>query len=235
MDDVRFEWLAGRASGILQVDGLVPVETVRHLLDKLAPIYGTVSRQGKTLGGLDTSTKYSMDLGLSEANAVENGYEWDKDFAHIEQELTLSLTAAVNYYKSKVRSLYQWNDIEDTGFNIQMYPRMFGRYVEHVDSAPSDYRSVTRVLAALFYLNDVEVGGETSFEDFGVSVSPREGRLVLFPALWTHTHKAEVPLSDDKWIINTFLVSGTAMDMVRTYESRDDHGHQHDHPHPHLH
>jgi hypothetical protein len=235
MDNVGFRWLGGPQTGILVIDGLVGEETVGRLLEKIAPIYATTAKQGRTLGGLDTATKYSMDLGLSEHNAAESGYEWDEEYADIEQSLTLSLTIAVNYYKSKVRSLYSWNDIEDTGFNIQMYPAYFGRYVEHVDSSPADTRSISRVLAALFYLNDVDLGGETSFPDHGLEVKPRAGRLVLFPALWTHTHKAEVPLSGDKWIINTFLVSGTAMNMVRHYEARDERHHHHDHEAHHDH
>ena len=240
MDEVTFDWVAGKAAGILQIDGLVSTEVVELLLTKLEPIYGTVAKQGKTLGGLDTSTKYCMDLGLSESNAKENGYEWDREYAYIEDSLTESLTAAVNYYKSKVRALYGWNDIMDTGFNIQMYPKFYGRYMEHVDSAPSDHRSAPRVLAAIFYLNDVNVGGQTSFVDYGLSVVPKVGRLILFPAIWTHTHKAEVPISDDKWIINTFLVSSEAVEMVGHYDShleqqRNEQDHDHPHPHPHPH
>lgn len=61
-----------------------------------------------------------------------------------------------------------------------------------------------RVINILFYLADVEVGGETKFffDDLTVSVPPRKGRIVIFPPLWTHIHAGEAPVSSDKYICN---------------------------------
>lgn len=229
MANVSFNWASGPHSGILIIDGLVNKDVTDLLITKLSKIYDEVSTQGQTMGGVDATTKFSMDLGLSSTNASQSGYQWDDEFSYIESSITTALTGAVNYYKSKVKALYAWNDIEDTGFNIQKYPARYGKYIDHVDSSPADFRSSPRVLAAITYLNGVEVGGETTFPDYGVSVSPVSGRLVLFPASWTHTHRGEVPISGDKWIINTFLVSSTLMNVINTnHNVAVAHTHTHD-------
>lgn len=64
-----------------------------------------------------------------------------------------------------------------------------------------------RFLNVLFYLNDVEEGGETEFyfNDMTVTVPPRKGRLVVFPPLWTHIHAGLAPINGDKYICNGHL------------------------------
>jgi hypothetical protein len=61
-----------------------------------------------------------------------------------------------------------------------------------------------RVITYLWYLNDVNDGGETEFcGDF--KVKPRAGKLVLFPASWCYPHKGIMPLSNNKYIITGWL------------------------------
>ena len=61
-----------------------------------------------------------------------------------------------------------------------------------------------RHLTFLWYLNDVEEGGETEFwGQYGIK--PEAGKLILFPASWTFPHKANVPISSDKYIITGWL------------------------------
>lgn len=64
-----------------------------------------------------------------------------------------------------------------------------------------------RFLNILFYLNDVEEGGETEFyfDDCTITVPPRKGRIVVFPPLWTHVHAGLRPISSDKYICNGHL------------------------------
>jgi len=56
-----------------------------------------------------------------------------------------------------------------------------------------------------FYLNDVEEGGETYFDTIDFTVQAKTGRLVIFPPLWTYPHSGRPPISDDKFIIGTYL------------------------------
>jgi prolyl 4-hydroxylase len=71
----------------------------------------------------------------------------------------------------------------------------------HVDVM--DYESSRRFLSFFWYLNDVEVGGETRFSNF--SIKPKMGTLVIFPPLWMFPHKGEPPISGPKYLLSTYL------------------------------
>jgi len=63
-----------------------------------------------------------------------------------------------------------------------------------------------RFMVFLWYLNDVERGGETQFCDLGVKVAPRTGRLLMFPPYWMFQHAGLPPVSGDKYILSTYLM-----------------------------
>jgi hypothetical protein len=71
----------------------------------------------------------------------------------------------------------------------------------HVDI--KDHESSRRFLSFLFYLNTVKTGGETIFE--GMTINPKAGRLVIFPPMWMFPHKGCCPISNDKYILTTYL------------------------------
>jgi len=68
----------------------------------------------------------------------------------------------------------------------------------------------SRYLVLLWYLNDVEEGGETQFCDLGVSVQARAGRLLMFPPYWMYQHAGLPPRSGDKYILSTYLMFPSA-------------------------
>lgn len=63
-----------------------------------------------------------------------------------------------------------------------------------------------RYMVFLWYLNDVEEGGETEFCDLGIKVNARTGRLLMFPPYWMYQHAGRPPLSGDKYILSTYLL-----------------------------
>ena len=63
-----------------------------------------------------------------------------------------------------------------------------------------------RYLVLLWYLNDVEQGGETRFPQLDVSIPARAGRLLMFPPYWMYQHEGLPPVSGDKYIISTYLL-----------------------------
>lgn len=63
-----------------------------------------------------------------------------------------------------------------------------------------------RYLVLLWYLNDVEAGGETSFVQLDYRVEPRRGRLLMFPPYWMYQHAGLPPVSGDKFIVSTYLL-----------------------------
>ena len=65
-----------------------------------------------------------------------------------------------------------------------------------------------RVLAWSIYLNDVDPddGGETSFLYYKLKCRPKVGRLMVWPAHFTHTHRGEVYWgNDNKYIMTGWL------------------------------
>lgn len=63
-----------------------------------------------------------------------------------------------------------------------------------------------RYLVLLWYLNDVEQGGETRFPQLDVTIPARAGRLLMFPPYWMYQHEGMPPISGDKYIISTYLL-----------------------------
>lgn len=63
-----------------------------------------------------------------------------------------------------------------------------------------------RYLVFLWYLNDVAEGGETEFPDLGIKVQARAGRLLMFPPYWMFQHAGLPPISNDKYIVSTYLM-----------------------------
>jgi len=77
------------------------------------------------------------------------------------------------------------------------------RFQMHFDSLGE---VCNRYLVFLWYLNDVAEGGETEFPDLGISVSPRAGRMLMFPPYWMFQHAAKPPRSGDKYIISCYAL-----------------------------
>ena len=93
-------------------------------------------------------------------------------------------------------------------FRMKRYTPCQDEFKFHVDV--QDYASARRFLVAFYYLNDVEVGGETMFMHTKDSqpkmvVKPKAGRLIVFPPLWTYPHLGAMPISGAKYIVGTYL------------------------------
>lgn len=77
------------------------------------------------------------------------------------------------------------------------------QFQPHFDAL--DY-TCNRYLVFLWYLNDVEEGGETEFADLGLKIAPKTGRLIVFPPYWMFQHAGLPPRSNDKYILSTYLL-----------------------------
>ena len=93
---------------------------------------------------------------------------------------------------------------------VQKYDQNSGHYnAWHLEL--EDANTMMRAFVFILYLNDVEVGGETGFlfkeegsDDF-FKVKPKTGKLIIHPASWPYVHKGHMPISNDKYIITTWL------------------------------
>lgn len=63
-----------------------------------------------------------------------------------------------------------------------------------------------RYLVMLWYLNDVSEGGQTHFAQLDVAVTPRAGRLIVFPPYWMFQHAGLPAPREEKYILSTYLL-----------------------------
>ena len=56
-----------------------------------------------------------------------------------------------------------------------------------------------RYLTWLCYLNDIEDGGETEFLYQGLKIKPETGKMLIWPAQWTHTHRGNPIYKGEKY------------------------------------
>ena len=81
-------------------------------------------------------------------------------------------------------------------FNIQRYHAGQGFKAIHCEN---NSKQDTTVLAWMFYLNTVEDGG-TLFTSYDLTTDCVEGRLVIWPAYWTHCHRGITSKTKTKYI-----------------------------------
>lgn len=89
-------------------------------------------------------------------------------------------------------------------FRMKMYQNNGkDQYKDHVDV--QDHESARRFLVMFLYLNDVKVGGETKFPVLDYAVTPKCGRILMFPATWQYRHAGLSPVSSKKYIVGSYL------------------------------
>ena len=74
-----------------------------------------------------------------------------------------------------------------------------GYHFWHCENAAMKARN--RILAFMVYLNDVTEGGETEFLYQKCRFKPEKNTMLVWPAQFTHVHRGNPPLSNDKYII----------------------------------
>ena len=85
----------------------------------------------------------------------------------------------------------------------------YDRFDPHVDVMNQE--TSRRFLAFFIYLNDVDEGGETEFISINkpgtyipLKITPRRGRLLMFPPLWMYYHAGLKPVSNNKYLIHSY-------------------------------
>jgi len=136
--------------------------------------------------------KVSTDLGIDSAGA----------WAAVRGELHAAVSRAVASIAAQFPSL-QVFPLQCTGYKIQHYRKNAGRFAWHFDAlGPGAW---DRQLAVIIYLNSVADGGATCFHRHNLKVKPVAGDALFFPTFWTHMHCGEIPRSDDKYVVSSFV------------------------------
>jgi hypothetical protein len=93
--------------------------------------------------------------------------------------------------------------MSQSGIKIQMTKPSEGYHVWHCENASLVVKG--RFLTWILYLNDIDEGGETELIYLSERITPKTGRLVIFPAGWTHAHRGNPPLSNTKYIATGWI------------------------------
>ena len=83
-------------------------------------------------------------------------------------------------------------------YNIQKYNPNEGYYTLHCENGGG--KGIQRVLVWMIYLNTVTDKGGTYFSSYNKTIKAKEGRLVIWPAYYTHPHKGVVSKTQTKYI-----------------------------------
>jgi hypothetical protein len=150
-----------------------------------------LARVGQTGLGLDAARKVSTDLDITGV----------RRWATVERALRLSLNAGLRDYIAVNESLASVARLGCPGLRLRRYDTD-GFFDWHIDSF--DLSVATRVLALVWYLNDAD-GGATEFLYQGLRITPRTGRLLMFPTGFEYVHRSQPVTSGAKYVAVGFL------------------------------
>jgi hypothetical protein len=183
------------ADCIFYVRELISKDLCQTLLDH----YGQDTRKhaGFTLGSRG-ERRSNDEVKLSTDLEIRNEGDW----AAAHTELHAAVTRVVMSLAAQFPSLQVW-PLQWAGYKLQHYRKGEGHFKWHFDAlGPGAW---DRQLAMIIYLNCVAEGGETCFHRQNLKVKPVAGDALFFPPFWTHMHCGEIPRSEDKYIISSFV------------------------------
>jgi hypothetical protein len=107
---------------------------------------------------------------------------------------------AIEAYSNKfpiIKDQHMRQGVHFSQFKLQKTPIGGGFHDWHCE----DIVLRERFLVWSLYLNDISEGGETEFLYKNVRVPAKQGCLCLFPSDWTHIHRGNPPISNEKWML----------------------------------
>jgi hypothetical protein len=154
-------------------------------------------------------TEATRTVKHDESTCLDPRSFWDIDFTweHLTSYLQEFNEAFWDVcYKSYCEEFDTLNNVnQHTIFNYKVQKTLPGGGY-HVWHCEHDSISHSRRLGTYsLFLNDVAEGGETEFLYQNQRLSPKEGRLVIFPAGYTHTHRGNPPLRGVKYILTGWV------------------------------
>lgn len=158
---------------------------------------------GQMASGVNLNIKNTKEMNLFDHSDILDKFDF---FPTMNQELSnhfLGNLAYRHYFDSSLRLFTESCKYETC--QLQKYKKGEGHYGEwHVEV--ENLKSSNRIFSMIVYLNDVYEGGETEFLYSNTKIKPKTGSVVIFPSSFPFVHKGNKPLSNDKYIISTWLV-----------------------------
>tara|TARA_B100001996_G_scaffold363227_1_gene331326 strand:+ start:62 stop:721 length:660 start_codon:yes stop_codon:yes gene_type:complete len=153
---------------------------------------------------------------FTEYNLTRNVWREDRRTKKVYTDLVNKIDIHAQEYFNFVNHHFKYLFPDDIVYARTVFPAYYGierfrikrynvgvneAFNTHVDSM--NLLSCPRFISFLWYLNDVEEGGQTLFH--GKEVKPKKGRLVIFPPLWLFPHMGTEPISNTKYVMSSYL------------------------------
>lgn len=152
---------------------------------------------GKAGDTLNAEVKSSTDLTIAPNDIQE-------DQSSSFQQYFKELNSMYDDYREQWPFLKKLiNRIEIGPFNIQRYTE--GQHFLGLHTERGGLSTLHRVFAWMTYLNDVDEGGSTFFSHYDLSVQPKKGLTLIWPAEWTHAHRGNAIEAGQKYIITGWM------------------------------
>ena len=173
-------------------DNALTSDECKHIIDfmnvsVLTPGYVRVGNEKKVAKEIKESHEITMDVSArntfpNEVNNLINDVLYENTKKYVETH-------------PQLLKLNRWSMIKK--YNLQKYNPNEGYHALHCEVC--GLKTSNRILAWMFYLNTVKDGG-TYFDNYDLTMDAVEGRLVIWPAYWTHFHKGIVSKTETKYI-----------------------------------
>ena len=145
--------------------------------------------------------------GFTESRQDQGDLKTQKDddclFIQNEMEFNKIFWEKYKEYSNEFAVLNDFQKHDNYCFKMQKTKIGGGYHVWHCETM--NKKTCGRVLAWMVYLNDVEEGGETEFLYQHIRIKPKQGTLIMWPAGFTHTHRGNPPLSNNKYVITGWV------------------------------
>ena len=154
-------------------------------------------KRGVSASGVNINFKDSVDMTIKPKEIILPGNEIFKVYFDQLFECYKNYIEEWDFLKTMVPNL------EIGEFNLQRYKP--GQHFKKVHTERSGLDSLHRMFVFMTYLNDVQQGGSTYFNHYDLEIQPRKGLTLIWPAEWTHAHKANILKEGSKYIITGWL------------------------------
>ena len=176
-------------------DGFMPKEMCDDIIRKCLE-----ARHNNGWMNVDNgSTQFpSAKLGRSDFQYLFNEHE-----SHLSNQVREYLKCCVSSYVIEYAALKPTKMVTNI-IKFQLTPPRGGYHEWHYET--SSYFAASRELVWTIYLNDMPDGeAETEFIYQKRRIQPKKGRIVIWPAGFTHTHRGNTVFSQDKYILTGWI------------------------------
>ena len=158
----------------------------------------SMQKVGRTALGFDPKIKQTTDITIQPSDLKNTKYSLFNSYFNLLKDCFLDYRNQYPFLKHKF-----FNRTQIGNFNIQKYNS--GDHFSQLHSERTSIDAIHRLFAFMTYLNNVDDGGTTNFEYYGIKVKPEIGKTLIWPAEWTHAHTGSVLKSGTKYIVTGWI------------------------------